>query len=318
MVYNVSLTFSRGIKFMKSFFIILFWGLIINSQAMAKIYTGIEFTDAEKKLHLSQIDVITTEAGKCLNDTYLEQTQFMKNYGVTKFYGNRRYIKGWDYKVENGRRLTPIKLVLKDNKKDPNLEDQMENMSCVDFARKCLHAGFKKANLEDQWLKIDAYNPDKIGNLLQHGLQALGWKILYWNPNPSMNSAWDLDDQQIAPGNPLNVWGHNEVRYNSVIRNQAYLYNYVDDYRTLVNFGTEQPRILESIKFAVGTANTGYHVFPVTKGQVIEAHSTRSLFATDNLEFSPFNPLATGGGPRWTPKEKYRSGLLVVPPNYLD
>lgn len=284
----------------------------------ARTYTGIEFTDAEIQLHKSKVNELTAEAARCLNTTYNEHVDFFNRTGVTKFYGNRRYTKGWVAKTVNGRKLTPIKQTLKDKGLDPNLEDLMENMSCVDFARKCLRQGFAKVGLQDQWTKIDTYNPDKIGNMMQHGLQALGWQILYWNPDPSMNKAWDLDDQKIAPGNPLNVWGYNEARYNSVMRNGTYLYNTVDDARSLVNFGKQQPRFLEAVKFAVGTANGGYHVFLVSDTNAIEAHSTRSLFGTDNLEFSPFNPLATGGGPRWTAKEKYRSGLLVVPPTYLE
>jgi hypothetical protein len=206
---------------------------------------------------------------------------------------------------------------LKKNGFDPNLEDSMTSMSCVDFSRMCLERGFKKAGLSDQWKKVDAYIPDKIGNMLQHALQALGWKILYWNPDVTQNKAWDLDDQKIAPGNPLNVWGQNEARYLTVIRNNQYLFNKVDDSRSLINFGTNPPRFVDELSFGLGTANGGYHVFLVTKGNVIEAHSSRSLFALDNLEFSPFNPLANGGGPRWTRSEKYRSGILVVPPNSL-
>lgn len=291
---------------------------LLSASSFAAVYTGIEFSEAEKQLHLSKIEALTDEAAKCLNETYSSHVNFFKKYGVTKFYGNRRYVKGWETKTSNGRKLTPIKTTLKEKGLNPNLEDQMENLSCVDFARRCLKQGFTKVGLDHQWKKIDAYIPDKIGNMMQHGLQALGWKILYWNPDPSKNKDWDIHDQQVAPGNPLNVWGYNEVRYNAVMRSGTYLYNRVDDTRSLVNFGTNPPRFLQDMKFGVGTANGGYHVFLVSEANVIEAHSTRSLFSIDNLEFSPFNPLETGGGPRWTAKEKYRSGIMVVPPNYLN
>lgn len=289
--------------------------VVSYSSAKAQVYTGISFTDEEKALHLSKIDTLTTEASKCLNDTYNDHVRFFNTYGVSRYYGNRKYTKGWDVKVVNGRRLTPIKPTLQSHGLDPNLEDQMENMSCVDFARRCLGRAFNKVGLSDQWQRIEKFNPDKIGNRMQHGLQALGWKILYWNPDPSQNEVWDAEDKRIAPTNPLNVWGYNEARYNSVLRNGTYLYNKVDDARSLVNFGTRPPRFLETMDFGVGTANGGYHVFLVNKTNVIEAHSSRSLFALDNLEFSPFNPLANGGGPRWTRTEKYRSGIIVVPPN---
>ena len=42
--------------------------------------------------------------------------------------------------------------------------------------------------------------------------------------------------------------------------------------------------------------------------------SARELTSIDNLEDSLFNPLEKGGGPRWTISEKYRSGLIAVPP----
>jgi hypothetical protein len=40
------------------------------------------------------------------------------------------------------------------------------------------------------------------------------------------------------------------------------------------------------------------------------------MIARDNIEVSAFNPLATGGGPRWTRSEKYRSGLIAVPADF--
>ncbi len=307
--------FSRHINIKLTKLILVLTLGFFSISSTAAVYTGITFTDQEKALHLSRIDALTTEASKCLNETYNEHVRFFRANKVSKYYGNRKYTKGWDYKVANGRRLTPIRQSLKDKGYDPNLEDQMENMSCVDFARKCLGQGFKNVGLSDQWQKIEQFNPDKIGNRMQHGLQALGWKLLYWNPDPSKNKAWDLDDQKIAPGNPSNVWGQNEARYETVLRSGTYLYNRVDDARSLVGFGADQPRFLETMNFGVGTANGGYHVFLVNKTNAIEAHSSRSLFSIDNLEFSPFNPLADGGGPRWTPSEKYRSGLVVVPPN---
>jgi hypothetical protein len=36
----------------------------------------------------------------------------------------------------------------------------------------------------------------------------------------------------------------------------------------------------------------------------------------ENIEFSKFNPLASGGGPRWTASLKYRSGLICVPSDF--
>lgn len=281
-------------------------------------YTGITFSEDEKRIHLSNIDTLTKTAGDCLQDTYNEHLNFHRKYGVSKFYGNRKYTKGWDKKlvVQNGKKkyLLPIKAELKKRGLDPELENSMENMSCVDFARKCLKKGFDAAGLSHQWKKIDSFIPDKIGNRLQHALQALGWQIAYWNPNPSKNRDWDLDDRKSAPGNPLNVWGQNEAHYNSVMNNNRYYLNIVDDKRTLVGFQTNPPRIIDDVEMAVGTANTGYHVFLVSRGSAIEAHSTRDISAQDNLEFNPFNPLKEGGGPIWTQTEKYRTGIMAIPP----
>jgi len=288
--------------------------LFVHLLSWSAVYTGIEFSDEEKALHASKIEVITTKSSGCLERRYEEHMEFFKETGVSLYYGNRRYTKGWDFRYGNGRWLTPIKPKLKERNLDVNLEDQMRNISCVDLALRCLKEGFKEADLMGQWRKIESFVPDKIGNRLQHALQALGWTIMYWNPNPESNEDWDLDDQNIAPGNPLNVWGYHAVHYNAVMKRNRYLYNHVDDKKSLVGFKQNAPEFMKDIPFAIGTAHAGYHVFPVSYGDAIEAHSTRSLFSSDNLEYSSFNPLAPGGGPRWTRSEKYRSGLVVVPP----
>jgi hypothetical protein len=93
-----------------------------------------------------------------------------------------------------------------------------------------------------------------------------------------------------------------------------YYYNRVDDKTLLVGFGTRVPAAFKSKPFFVGVAHTGYHVFLGFNGEVIEAHSTRALTSIKNLERSPFNPLGNGGAPRWTATEKYRSGLIGMPP----
>ena len=297
---------------MRTFLISLF--LLISSPSLAKVYDGISFSQEEKQIHYDNITTITEQAAFCLERTYSDHEAFHEQNGISKFYGNRRYVKGWEYVYSNGRRLTPIRPILQENNLSLDLELEMENISCVDLARVCLKDGFEKAGLIHQWEKIDKFIPNKIGNRLQHGLQQLGWKMLYWNPNPEKNKEWDINDKEVAPNNPLNVWGYNEARYNSVMNNNTYLYNFVDDKTSLVGFKTSPPAFLNNIPFAVGTANGGYHVFPVTYGLTIEAHSTRDIFSIDNLEYSRFNPLANGGGPRWTRTEKYRTGLLIVPP----
>jgi hypothetical protein len=94
----------------------------------------------------------------------------------------------------------------------------------------------------------------------------------------------------------------------------AYSDTHVDDADRLVGFGEAPPPAFKLMPFFVGAAHAGHHVFPGRKGDVIEAHSTRLMNDRANMELSPFNPLAEGGGPRWTELEKYRSGLIAVPP----
>lgn len=96
----------------------------------------------------------------------------------------------------------------------------------------------------------------------------------------------------------------------------AYYFNKVDDKTTLVGFGTKAPEAIRRADFFVGIAHTGYHVFPGFRGEVIEAHSARELKSIDNLQKGPFNPLDQGGAPRWTSTEKYRSGIMCLPPNW--
>jgi hypothetical protein len=176
-----------------------------------------------------------------------------------------------------------------------------------------LAAGFEApgdADLAKAWKKTYDYTRlnDVDGSALLDALQKLGWEICYWNPSPQNNAKWDADD-----GNRKSR-GYHAWRYSTVTKNGMYWYNSVDDKTWLVGFGTTVPSDFRSVPFFVGIAHAGYHVFPGYKGDVIEAHSTRRLDSINNLEKNPFNPLASGGAPRWTSTEKYRSGLIGIPP----
>ncbi len=74
------------------------------------------------------------------------------------------------------------------------------------------------------------------------------------------------------------------------------------------------PSFMASAPLFVGVAHAGYHVFPGVDGQVIEAHSSRPLNWFNNLERTQFNPLHKEGGPVWSKSEKYRSGVIALPP----
>ncbi|MGZ3722295.1 MAG: hypothetical protein ACXVA9_05165 [Bdellovibrionales bacterium] len=302
--------------------ILQFFGLAFAflAAAQAQAYVGsISFTDAEKADHAAKIQTVTTVAANCLNAHYADHLQFFKLHGVSRYFGNRRYIKGEvPGRRADGAILTPIRPELRKHGKPVELEDELTSMSCVDFARTCLAQGFAAAGQTAYWQKIDAFNFENgnIGTIIQVGLQALGWKLAYWNPDPSQNEAWDAADRERSPKNASNIWGQHEALYHSVMTRNIYYQYLVNDKKTLVGFGTRMPESFRKVPFFVGTAHIGYHVFVGTLGEVIEAHSVRDLFGLDNMQMNLFNPMG-GGGPMSTATEFYRSGIIVVPPGSL-
>lgn len=286
-----------------------------------------DFTEKEIADHQSNIGTIVQVAANCLDSVYADHIDFFEDYGVSKYYGERKWIKGEKPgQRPDGVTLYPILPELRrlgfTAARSVELQAQMENTSCIGLALRCLGQGFYSIGMNTTWdkiiteLKID----NKVfGSDLQKNLMKLGWKSYYWNPNPSLNAVWDADDMTLNPLKPgkawNSVWGGHAYRYNQAV-NKGYYFEkdlYVHDATSLVGFGDVQPAFFKDIPFFVGIAHAGYHVFPGRSGEVIEAHSVRDLNARDNLEFSEFNPLKKGGGPKWTPKEKYRSGLIVVP-----
>ncbi len=311
-----------SIKSLPLFFLPLFALLFcLASIPQAFAYKGsISFTEAEKAAHFAKIGIVNEVSAQCLDNVWREHVRFFEDHRVSKYFGNRRYIKGEvPGRRSDGEVLHPIRPALRARGLDPSLESQMTSMSCVDLARRCLRMGFEAAGQVRFWEKIDAFNKlnNNIGPAIMLGLQALGWKLVYWNPDPRQNVQWDLDDQERSPNNAKNVWGYHKIRYDSVMGPKRKYYEYyVDDRRTLNGFGTQVPREFLEVPFFVGFAHTGYHVFVGYQGEVIEAHSVRSLFALDNVERNMFNPLG-GGAPVSTPSEVYLSGLIAVPPGSL-
>jgi hypothetical protein len=223
----------------------------------------------------------------------------------------------------------------------------LQNISCVDMARRCLREGFKQAGMESTYEKVDkeVRDTDLSGVEMQKALADLGWKILYFNPDTSQNAAWDAEEKQIYPPTVEHkwqgAWGDHAFgwsgncdrtgnlvagkRVGGVLCSDQYMVGRetpvpVDDKTLLVNFQTTVPAAFKAVPFFVGTAHAGYHVFPGFAGNIIEAHSTRPLASQQNLQVSAFNPLDQdhGGGPRWTNIEHYRTGVIAVPPGYLD
>ncbi len=264
---------------------------------------SIDFSAEEKAAHARHVGTITKVARRYLEDIWKEHLAFHRKHGVSKFYGDRNPTLNTREKRIEALRLAgaPVSLV-----------DQLQPTSCIGLTLSALGAGFRaprNAVLENAWEKILAYTRanDLDGCALLDGLQKLGWRIAYWNPSPENNAKWDLED-----GNRKSKGWH-AYRYSTVMNRGTYYWNKVDDKSLLVGFGTNVPREFRRVGFFVGVAHTGYHVFPGFMGDVIEAHSTRRLDSVNNLEKSPFNPLAAGGAPRWTSTEMYRSGIVGIP-----
>lgn len=269
------------------------------------------FTADEVRASQENLQTITAYGAEYLDDIYADHLAFYDEWGVSKYYGNRRP----DYQTKAGRVAELQRLG-----KPAHLADQQVGTACILLAMQSLEVGFAAAGLAGTWSKIHrilAIDNLFYGTDLQIMLQQLGWKIYYWNPRPGMNDAWDREDRQINPAKPGKdwnpVWGGHAYRYNSVINRGIYYETKVDDHSRLVDFGTTPPAEFRSVPLFIGTAHAGYHVFPGRGGDVIEAHSMRDMDDRDNLEVAPFNPLASGGAPRWTRTEKYRSGLIAVP-----
>lgn len=276
----------------------------------------IHFSQEEILHHQRNIDQIIEVSASCLDETYQEHLDFFGRHGISKFYGDRR---------EQHQTRAGLLSELSRFGKSQQLISELEPMSCIGLTLRCLGRGFSSVGADSTWqtimrfLKID----NKVyGTDLQILLQKLGWELIYWNPNSKNNERWDEEDKELAPlkpgkkWNPL--WGGHSHRHSTVMTRGIYYHSYVDEKSLLLDFGTQVPQEFQQVPFFVGIAHADYHVFPGRYGEVIEAHSTRELNDIENLEFSPFNPLASGGGPRWTRTEKYRSGLIAVPPKALD
>jgi hypothetical protein len=277
---------------------------------MAKIPANL-FSPQEVQQHASNLPLITATAAKYLDDIYADHVAFYKKWGVSKYFGNRRK----DYATKAGRIEA-----LERYGKPVSLADEQVGTACILLAMQAVERGLSAASMSATWRKIyDILKIDKAfyGTDLQVMLRQLGWKIYYWNPSPDKNAEWDDEDRALSPppaGKSWNpVWGGHAARYNTATKRGTYSDIPVDDAQALVGFGKTTPPAFRRVPFFIGTAHDGYHVFPGRRGEVIEAHSMRDLNAADNLEVSPFNPLGPGGGPRWTRREKYRSGLIAVP-----
>lgn len=265
---------------------------------------SIDFTAEEKAAHQQHLGTVMRVARRFLEDVWQEHLAFHRRWGVSKYYGDRSELLD-----TREKRIAALQKAGAPR----SLVDQLEPTSCVGLALKGLAAGVREAAdpaLDAAWHKIKAFTREngQDGSAMIHALQGLGWRVYYWNPAPQNNAAWDKEEASWKSK------GWHVDRHKSVMNKGNYYDNRVDDKSLLVNFGTQVPAAFRSAPFFIGVAHTGYHVFLGFEGEIIEGHSTRALSSVDNLERSFFNPLATGGGPRWTNTEKYRSGLIALPP----
>lgn len=308
-----------------------------------------DFSYYDVQRHQSGIATILSTAAQCLQDDLAKHRLFMQRYGVSAFYGeNASFAKvesvdAWGQKTSRPttaeekrdqlraygvseqivEQLVPTRACRKAS--DCPLE--MQPASCVGLALKCLQRGFAAAGQSDIWANLRQFTRDNgvTGNSLQYGLQRLGWKLVYWNPNPALDRAWDASERATYPRNPLSIWGRHDENYRSVMQSRVYGDLLVDDDTSAVGFGTGVPEIARRAPFFVGIAHMGYHVFPGTYGQVVEAHSTRQVNDPKEIQSSAFSPLTPGAGPQGGPRstlpggfasDTYRSGVIAIPPGY--
>lgn len=292
---------------MKPLFLLSLLLSLHTTPAVAGFKGAISFTEQEKALHLEGQDRVLAAAAACLESDIAAHKAFFRRHGFSRFYGDRSAF-GKLSSSDKRRYLARSGF-------SSSLASQMEATSCVGLALKCLGKGFNDAGQGELWQRIRQFTMlnGVDGTAMQEGLRALGWVVLYWNPDVRLNQSWDRAEKRKDPANSERFWGYHEYNWG-IAQKGRYLYNQVDDFRALVNFGEQGPALLKNVPFFLGTAHGGYHVFPGTMGKVIESHSTRAITDPKSLEADEFNPLAgkapTGG--------MYKSGLIAVPAKYLN
>lgn len=286
--------------------------LLTFSLTTQAAYRGdsIGFSESEIREHEASLRTLMETASNCLESDLNTHNTFFRKWGISPYYGDQSSFA----KSDTAGRRAILKGFGFDNARIDYLMKTLKPTSCIGLTLRCMEKGFLAAGQDNIWAKLKAFTKkyDQQGDALQAGLQELGWKLFYWNPDSSRSAAWDQNERQTLPNNPRHIWGYHYENYKNATTKGKYLYNKVDDARTLVDFGREVPRLVKEVPFFVGIAHMGYHVFPGSYGQVIEGHSTRKLNDSQTVETSPFNPLADGGGPRGN----YYSGLLAIPPGY--
>lgn len=281
--------------------------LLLSFPALAQFKGSISFTPEEVSQHHVEVDTIVPTAVECLKRDLKFHQDFYRRYKISPFYGDQSDFA----RMTVAQRRAELRRL----RVNPDLLSRMSPTSCVGLARKCMAEGFATVGKSNVWSRIDKFLVDNAldGTALQEALRLLGWKTVFWNPNLSKNAEWDESEKLKDPENKKRFWGWHAYRWLTIQRKGMYYFNKVDDTTLMTNFGTRPPRAFKEIPFFIGTAHTGFHVFPGYEGIVVEGHSVRHITSPTMIETSPFNPLAEGGGPQGLP---YRSGLFSIPPGY--
>jgi len=300
--------------------------LTVVMQATSAYKGSVSFSSQEIATHARKTRQLLEVSKNCLETYQRRHIDFYrsncktvngKRVCLSKFFGDRRYAKKRGKFRSDGKPLQYLGDALRNSGFSTSYMSSMESTSCVGMALTCLKRGFDQTGQSAQWKKVRRFvNQNAVGGTsLQHALQKIGWKLFYWNPTPldqidQLTREWDAQEKNWQSK------GWHNYRMKRVMRSNRYWFNTIDNKSAMVGFEDGTPYILRNVPFWVGTAHTGYHVFPGTYSKVIEAHSTRHITSVDNMEFSTFAPMANGGGPRWTATEKYRSGMIALPPGY--
>ena len=284
-----------------------FFLFLISLKTFAGFIGDISFTEEMKKVHLESITSLTDEVSDCLKRDLNRHQEFYKKYGISAFYGENSPFSRLSEKEK-------INFLISKNL-DPKLINEIEVTSCIGLTLKCLERGFIVTNQAQAYKSLKAFVVlnGVDGTALQYGLSKLGWKTLYWNPKPSSNKMWDLQEKIVDPENKTHYRGFHEENYIAVKSKKRYFMNNVDDATTLLNFGDNEPSFLKQIPLFVGTAHMGFHVFCGFYGVVVESHADRALTDEKTIESAPFNPLDNQAAPSGG---IYRSGILSIPPTF--
>lgn len=312
------------------------------SPPAAAFQGSIRFSPAEIEHHRQAAPVITSEAAACLRAELARHHSFLSLYGISAYYGeNSRFAVEKTFNSEGDliRKRYTSRAERREHLRNLGISEELlpqfvperacasetdcplalQPTSCIGIALRCLARGFAHAGQQAYWHRLQAFvrANDVQGDAFQHGLQRLGWKLAFWNPDTRMAEEWDAAERKTFPARPgrhRGVWGQHARSLREVQREGRYGKIAIDDRTSLVDFGETTPELLLRAPFFVGIAHRGYHVFGGALGEVLEGHSERALNDYYAVEASPFNPLSKTGGPRGGP---YKSGVIALPPGLI-